>query len=213
MDTVRSSFGCGEPILYRELDQNGQLIDVKPVTVAEDSEARLALWLPLGTPAKKPELRPNRPGKTRDWVNGSWALVDSIWQWAELLVIVRPGDCQATWVRWSAVGEFLGWYVNLQSKLIRTRLGFDFRDHQLDIVVEPDRCWKWKDRDELDLSVSQGRMTPEAGRAVRKEGKRAVVEIERGAGIYSEGWENWRPDASLPRPYLPADWDDLSMYG
>ena len=210
---MNTRFRRGDAILYRELDENGQLIDVKPVTVAEDSEARLALWLPLGTPAKKPELRPNRPGKTRDWVNGSWALADAIWQWAELLIIVRPGDCRATWVRWSADGVFQGWYVNLQRKLIRTRLGFDFRDHQLDIVVEPDRSWKWKDRDELDLAVSQGRMTPEQGRAVRKEGDRAVAEIEGPGGLYSEGWQNWCPDASLTRPELRADWDDLSMYG
>ena len=207
MDSVRSRFRCGKTILYRELDENGQLIDVKPVTVVEDSDARVALWLPVGTPTKKPELRAHRSGKPRDWVIGSWALSDSIWKWAELLIIVRPGDCRATWVRWSADGVFQGWYVNLQSKLIRTRLGFDFRDHQLDIVVEPDRSWTWKDRDEFDLAVAQGRLTPEQDMAVRKEGDRAVAEIEGQGGLYSGGWENWRPDPSLPRPELRAGWE------
>ncbi len=79
MDSVRSRFRCGKTILYRELDENGQLIDVKPVTVVEDSDVRIALWLPVGTPTKKPELRAHRSGKPRDWVIGSWALSDSIW--------------------------------------------------------------------------------------------------------------------------------------
>ena len=91
-------------------------------------------------------------------------------------------------------------------------MGFDHTDHQLDIIVEPDRRWKWKDREELDLAVIQGRMTPEEGRAVEEEGDRAVAEIEGSEGLYSEGWENWRPDTSLSRPKLSAGWDDLSMY-
>ena len=213
MGTARSRFRSGEPILYRGLDENGRIVDVKPVTVVEDSDARIALWLPVGTPTKKPESPAHRSGKPRNWVSGSWALSDSIWQWAELLIIVRPGERRATWVRWSAEGVFQGWYVNLQSQLTRTGMGFDHRDHQLDIIVEPDRRWKWKDREELDLAASQGRMTPEEGRAVEEEGDRAVAEIEGSGGLYWEGWENWRPETSLPRPELRADWDDMSMYG
>ena len=213
METVRSRFRSGESILYRDLDENGRIIDVKPVTVVEDSVSRVRLWLPLGTPAKKPEFTRDMPGKPRDWVNRSWSIVDSVWQWAELLILVRPGERRATWVRWSADGVVQGWYVNLQSQLTRTELGFDYRDHQLDIVVEPDRRWRWKDRDELDLAVGQGRMTPEEGRAVREEGDRAVAEIEGSGGPYSEGWEDWRPDASMVRPHLLAGWDDRSMYG
>ncbi len=209
---MSARFRCGDAILYRELDEKGRIIDVKPVTVVEDSDARIVQWLPVGTPAKKPVLCLDPPDGPRDWVNRSWTLADSVWRWAELLIVVRPGENRATWVRWSADGVFQGWYVNLQSRLTRTRLGFDFRDHQLDVIVDPDRSWKWKDRDELDLAVSQGRMTPEAGRAVLNEGKRAVDEIEGPGGLYAEGWENWRPDAALARPRMREDWDDLSMY-
>ncbi len=213
MELVGSRFRWGDAILYRERDENGRIIDVKPVTVVEDSNARIVLWLPLGTPTKKPEFSVDAPDKPRDWVNRPWTLVDSVWQWAELLIIVRPGEFRATWVRWSVDGVFQGWYVNLQSRLTRTRLGFDFRDHQLDIIVDPERSWVWKDRDELDLAVSQGRMTPGAGRAALNEGRRAVDEIEGPGGVYTEGWENWRPDKTLARPRMREDWDDLSMYG
>lgn len=209
---MNARFRCGDAILYRELDENGRIIDVKPVTVVEDSDAMTLLWLPLGTPSKKPVLSFDTPHRPRDWVNRTWMLADSVWRWAELLIIVRPGEFRATWVRWSADGVFQGWYVNLQSKLTRTRLGFDFRDHQLDIIVDPERSWTWKDRDEFDLAIRQGRLTPEVGRASLNEGRLAVDEIEGPGGVYTEGWENWRPDATLARPKMREDWDDLSMY-
>ena len=212
MKYIPSKFCYGEPILYRELDEHGQVVDVKPVTVIEDSDVQIALWLPLGTPTKKPVLLNHTPGTPRNWVEGSWALVDSTWQWAELLIVVRPDNCRATWVRWSADRVFQGWYVNLQSKLCRTRLGFDFRDHQLDIIVEPDRNWRWKDQDELDLAVELGCLTHAQSKAVREEGQLAVMEIERNSGLYSESIEQWCPEASLTRPKLRADWNDLSMY-
>ncbi len=102
--------------------------------------------------------------------------------------------------------------MNMQSKLTRTRLGFDIRDHQLDILVEPNGEWRWKDEDELDSCVEEGSIDPEHAKAIRAEGQRAVDEIEHNEGPFSDGWENWHPDPMLLRPELSPDWDDLSMY-
>lgn len=66
-----SKFCYGEPVLYRELDEQSQVIDVKPVTIIEDSDERVALWLPLGTPVKRPVLLEHIPGAPRRWVEGS----------------------------------------------------------------------------------------------------------------------------------------------
>ena len=206
-----SKFHYGESILYRGFDEHRQIVDVKPVTVVEDSDIQVALWLPLNTPSKKPVLLNHTPGTPRRWIEGGWSLKDSVWRWAELLIIVKPGQRRATWVRWSREREFQGWYVNMQSRLVRTRLGFDLRDHQLDILVEPNREWRWKDEDELDLCVEDRRLSLEQAKEIRAEGRRAVEEIEQNAGPFSEGWQNWHPDAMLPRPTLSPDWDDLSM--
>ena len=46
---------------------------------------------------------------------------------------------------WTPAWEFLGWYVNLEEPFRRTPLGFDVRDLQLDILVDPERKWRWKD--------------------------------------------------------------------
>lgn len=205
-------FSRGESILYRETDEHGQIIDVKPVTVVEDSDIQIVLWLPLNTPSKKAELINHTPGTPRRWTKNNWALQDSTWQWAELLIVVNPHQQRATWVRWSREREFLGWYVNMQSELTRTRLGFVLRDHQLDILVEPNREWRWKNEDELELCMQNGRVSAEDAEAIYAEGQRAVEEIEQNLGPFSAGWEDWHPDPKLPRPTLSPDWDDLSMY-
>ena len=205
-------FRCGDCILYRETDEHGQIIDVKPVTVVEDSETQIVLWLPMDTPTKNPVLLNHTPGTPRRWTEDNWTLQDSTWQWGELLIVIRPDQHRATCVIWSRDREFSGWYVNMQSRLTRTPLGFDLRDHQLDILVEPNREWRWKDKDELDICVQDGRVSLEDAIAIRAEGQRAVEEIERNVGPFSAGWEGWHPDPKLPRPTLSSDWDDLSMY-
>ena len=41
----------------------------------------------------------------------------------------------------------------MQRVSTHTRLGFDLRDHQHDIVIGPNRASRWKDEDELDICV------------------------------------------------------------
>jgi hypothetical protein len=205
-----SRFSCGQTILYREIDEHGQIIDVKPVAVIEDSAAQIVLWLPLHTPTMKPELlNPTAEGPRR-WDLG-WHLVEAIWR-SEILIVIKPRQRRATLVRWTKDRAFCGWYINTQSALKRTYLGFDMRDYQLDILVDTDRSWRWKDEDELELAIHLGRMTPAQGAAVEREGQRAIAELENNAGPCADGWENWQPSGDLKRPQLRPDWNDLSMY-
>ena len=207
-----SKFHRGQPILYREVNEHRRVVDVKPVTVVEDSDDQIALWLPLDTPSKKPVLHNHTPGAPRRWTEGNWSLQDSFWRVAERLILIKPDQLRATWVGWSRERVFEGWYVNMQSKLVRTRLGFDIRDHHLNILVEPDREWRWKDASELDLCVEDGRMDPVQAEDTRAEGLRAIAEIECNEGPFSQSWEDWHPDPTLSHPQLTPDWNDLSMY-
>lgn len=205
-------FNRGQSILKRGLDEHGRIIGVKPVTVAEDSEELVALWLPLGVPTKLSRLIDHVPGTPRVWMDGNWELVDSTWRWAELLILVRPGELRANWVRWSANREFLGWAVNLQSELTMTPLGFDVVDYQLDIMVNPDRSWQWKDEDEFQIAIEMGRITSEIAGRVRKEAERAVEDIEAGVSPFTPEWRDWTPDELKPPERLTPSWTDLSMY-
>ncbi len=80
-------------------------------------------------------------------------------------------------VWWDAEWSFLGWYVNLQAPLVVQRNRFDTTDWALDIVVEPDGTWHWKDEDEFAEAIELGVFADlAAADAVRAEGERVVAE-------------------------------------
>ncbi len=55
--------------------------------------------------------------------------------------------------------RFGGWYINLQEPIRPTPLGFDFMYHLLDVVIDPDLSWRWKDEEELEKAVGLSLMT------------------------------------------------------
>jgi predicted RNA-binding protein associated with RNAse of E/G family len=120
----------------------------------------------------------------------------------------RPGERWSTWVTWSADWEFLGWYVNLQSLLCRTAIGFDVDDHRLDILVSPDRSWRWKDDDELARSIEIGEYTEEEVASIWRDGEAAVAALERDAPPFCDPWPDWRPPPEWDVPTVLPAWDD-----
>jgi hypothetical protein len=98
--------------------------------------------------------------------------------------------------------------VNLQRPFRRTALGFETMDLALDVVVAPDRTWRWKDEDELAVFVEQGVFDPGLGERVREEGLRVARRAERNEPPFDEPWPTWQPDPAWPRPQLPPGWDE-----
>jgi hypothetical protein len=217
-------------------DEPPEICDLKPVVVVEDSDEIVALWLPAGTPTKLsvglvPDLR-------LPWRKGEWSLEDGTWGWCDCLFLVRPGEWRATWVLWwpnertasshsrakngrpatrdlltpGGPGDPMGWYVNLQEPLVRTPLGFDTRDLQLDIVVDTKRRWHWKDEDELDRSVVLGTISGGVAARARAEAERAVFDIESAAFPFTEDWLKWRPDPDWAVPRIPPGAQVLVPY-
>ena len=97
--------------------------------------------------------------------------------------------------------------MNLEEPWQETPLGFDTTDHLLDIWVDPDRTWRWKDEDHLAEAVEIGLFTQEKADAVRSEGSSAIERIEAWKPPFSENWEQWRPGKAWPLPQIRAGWD------
>jgi protein associated with RNAse G/E len=202
----------GETIVHREFWQ-GRLWAARPLTVVEDAGDRLLLWIPRGTVRKVPVTPPNRPDppvrKDRvieNLARCDWAMGEHVWDVSSLW-IVRPGDWHAVWVSWVGAGAHLGWYVNLQMPFRRTETSIDAMDLMLDVVVEPDRTWRWKDDDEFDEIVDRGIFAPATAARVRREAEDVIGRIERAEPPFSEPWPAWTPDPSWAPPTLPAGWD------
>ncbi len=139
-----------------------------------------------------------------------WALEDAVWERARWLQLLEPGAAHAIHLWWLAPDwQFAGWYVNLQEPFLRTELGLDYMDHMLDIVIDPDLSWRWKDEDEIAEAVSIGLVTQDWADEVRREGERVIGRLEARQSPFRDGWEHWRPDPDWPLPELPEGWDDI----
>jgi uncharacterized protein len=127
--------------------------------------------------------------------------VDSLW-------LMRQGDWHSVWVSWLPSGEHWGWYVNLQEPFRRTRAGFSTMDLVLDVIVNPDRTWRWKDEDELETFIQHGVIDDELAGRVRAEGLGVVRRAERNEPPFGEPWASWRPEAAWTRPELFEGWNE-----
>lgn len=202
----------GDTIVHQEF-WRGRLWAARPLTVVEDSGDRLVLWIPQGTVRKVPVTPPDRPDppvrKDRVIANldrCDWVLGEHVWDVSSLW-FVRPGDWHAVWVSWLASGEHLGWYVNLQMPYRRTAIGIEAMDLMLDVVVEPDLTWAWKDDDEFAEILERGIFDQDTGARVRREAEDVIRRIDAGDPRFAAPWPSWRPDPAWSLPGLPAGWD------
>ena len=124
-----------------------------------------------------------------------------VWRIHHVLWLVRPAATHMLGLKWHEDWRFAGWYVNLQAPLLETPLGYDTTDWALDVEVEPDGTWAWKDEDDFAEAQELGVLGEAAAAAVRAEGERVIAERP-----WPTGWEEWRPDPAWTPPPLPADW-------
>lgn len=121
---------------------------------------------------------------------GDWVLADFTWD-VSTLVLVRPEQWHAVWVSWRETGENWGWYINFQRHMVRTAQAVQTMDLMLDIVVEPDRRWRWKDEDEFEAVVSSGIIDAKEAMHIHEEASRVIGQIEANEPPFNEPWHHW----------------------
>lgn len=206
------SFAPGERVLVQEVWRH-QVWAARPMRIVRDEPELVALWFPKGTVWKRPITPPSvaeHPDRgvrhARLLAHGGWVFEDAEWD-VSTLVLVAPGEWNAVWVSWLADGAQWGWYVNLQEPLRRTTKGFETMDLALDVLVDNDRSWRWKDEDELRTFVELGVLDQSLAERLRAEGRRVAGRAERGERPFDGEWSEWQPDPTWRTPELPPGWD------
>lgn len=196
----------GDSIVLRSIvDQ--RVRSLVSLTVVEDQPDIVALYIAPGYPCKRPEGTRGGP-RNRVLILDNGRREDFAWAHNRMLMLHRPGDAHSVQLFWDAAdSRFLCWYIDLQQPFHRTPIGFDSRDHVLDVVVAPDRSsWKWKDEDELEWHLANGRLSSEQARLIRSEGEHAVERLTVTDPAFYQRWRDWSPDPSWVVPEIPADW-------
>jgi predicted RNA-binding protein associated with RNAse of E/G family len=196
-------FQPGAAIALREL-WNGKVWYARAATVVLDDDLTM-LFVHAHAHAKEP-VRPD--GVALRIPTDVWTLRDvdhgSTWN----LSFAFPERSYAVILGFEPTGELREYYVNLQTPLARSDVGFDTVDHLLDVRIRADRSsWAWKDEDELDEAVAEGLFTAEDAASFRRWGERAVEHVVRREPPFDRDWSSWRPDRSWTAPVLPPGWD------
>ncbi len=202
--TVALMWEPGDPIVIREV-WNGQVFEARPASVVADLPLQTTLFVPpfvrcgVAIDDAAVELRfPDRPWHLYVRERGDFGVLSFAWPDTPYSVLLLSGSD----------GSPQGWYVNLQTPLVRTPVGFDTVDHLLDVLIPLDRSsWTWKDEDELAEGIALGLFTEVDAAWLRYWGERAVEHVLLRLPPFDEAWEDWRPDPAWPTPELPPGWD------
>lgn len=180
---------------------HGRAWEALPVYVVEDSDDALITYI-----APRAEIGfADGPWPTRDGRH-PWSGRQQ-WQGHGSLMIQRPGEHHAVWHFWTgAERQFACWYINLQTAFVRTAIGYDTQDLELDIIVLPDGTWSYKDLDLLDERVAEGRYSRELVQWVTSLGDQLGSQLDAGAHWWDHRWADWTPHPGWEAPALIPGW-------
>ena len=117
----------------------------------------------------------------RDWEQ----LADAPWQHTSVVEQVVSGQWFSVWRMHSPDGVSLGWYVNFSRPPVWRPDGWDSADLALDLEVEPDGSWWWKDEDEYEQSRRLGLISDVEHKAVQEARGQALESLEARSGLFA----------------------------
>jgi hypothetical protein len=143
----------------------------------------------------------------QDVKHNSWRLREFGWLNNRFLIFLNPGKYYAIYSIWrQATDQFQGYYIDFQLPFTRTNLGFDTFDLELDIVIDPQFNWAWKDEHEYRDGIQAGVLQNKWIEAIEMAKPEALARIEGRQYPLDGSWLDWRPDPSWSPPALPDGW-------
>jgi len=194
-------------VALRYVTTDGRIEMCWPCRVVEDSADLLALFIAAGSPYK---AGPKLSAREKRASNGGFLPPDEyVWR-NDTLRLMLPGRVHSVSVFFTenaGLRRLSKYFVNMEEPFRRTEVGFDTQDHTLDIEVQPDLTWKWRDEIELAHHVEEGFYTPELAESALQEGRDAIAAILRREHVCMRGWEGWTPDPAWNVPSFVTGWD------
>lgn len=191
---------------------HGRPFAVWPHRVISDDGHELVVVLRSGTRGVAPALwaralRDDDPRARAEilpcYARQRWDTESWTWRDTTRLSLLYPDRHFAVSLLWDLAGELRYWYVNFQVPYHRTAVGVDTSDLHIDLVVDPDLRYRWKDEDEYAQARRLGLVTDACHRNIQAAREEAVALIEERRPPFADPWPGWRPDPAWPLPLLP----------
>lgn len=202
----------GDIVLWRGIF-NDRVWHAQPTVLIKDCPDELVLALLPGTECIADENYPKgkKAGRRRwEFVNNDWNLAKYTWHTNRLLLILEPENYYSTILFWNQESNaFLCYYINFQIPFARTHCGIDTLDLDLDIVIDPDLSFKWKDEEDYRKAVAHGRILPEWIQGIDEATPQIFDKLEKRQYPFDGSWLDWKPDPKWKPPKLPENWDKI----
>ncbi len=206
-------FVPGQTVIRRILHPDDRIATLQTTRVVSDDERGLMLWIATGSAIVRRTTVDGEP--TRHLPYYEELRMATVLQPARTtmstLILTPPGAAHSITWWFDDQHRHTAWYVNLETPAVRWRGGIDVYDHALDVVVQPDYSWEFKDEDEFDSRSGQVPFwTADDARAIRAEALRVMETVEAKEFPFDGTWCDFEPDAgwvAAGPPPLPRWWD------
>ena len=199
----------GEIIAWRGIYRK-RVWHVQPTILVKDSPQEVVLTLLPGTECIAEETYPK--GKKRRWffVNEDWQLAKYTWRTNRLLLLFEPKKYYSTILFWNhESNEFVCYYVNFQLPFQRNHSAVDTLDLDLDLIINSDFSYEWKDVDDYQKAIENEIISPEWMDGIEAAKQDVFAKLQKRQYPFDGSWLDWMPDPGWQPPTLPENWDKI----
>ena len=202
-------FPIGSTVIAEER-WHGDLWSAVPEHVVDSRDDLLVTYVPTGAVATRASNHglPGTETLSRDErkllaLRTGRARVAEVPEAPDKLFFYRPGRWSRINLGWDgATGAFRGWYVNFELPAEATTTGICSMDLVIDIWVNPDRTWQWKDRDDYHRALDDHILDPAVRRPIETETALVLDELDSASGPFSDEWIDFDPEPEWAFPEL-----------
>lgn len=197
-------------VLLRYRYRDGTLQAALPMRTVQDDDAVVVAWLSPGTRIMYWALSDGRDPRSiavDQRFLQRLTTAPRTWQGGGVLHVLPAGQPFQVLHFWGSDGHFARWYVNFEAPSVRSGNTIDTVDWHLDLIIETDLTWRWKDEDEAEAALAAGHLAPADLATARAAGQAVLNDLPSWLQLVGD-WRTFRPPSSWAEPLdLPADWD------
>jgi hypothetical protein len=86
-------------------------------------------------------------------------------------------------------------------------VGYDTQDLELDLWLPVGGVWRFKDEEQLEVRVREGRYTEAQVAGARRIGGELGAMLDRGERWWDERWASFAPEPGWRAPAFPDGWE------